>query len=78
MHLVRRNNKRLSLTQCRCALLASIMHIIESINIHNLKFYLFWYPLYIYIQSCGISYKLIIFTLSENAESLELIPITGM
>ena len=29
-------------------------------------------------HSCGISYKLIIFTLSENAESLELIPITGM
>ena len=31
-----------------------------------------------YKQSCGISYELIIFTLSENAESLELIPITGM
>jgi len=31
-----------------------------------------------YKQSCGILYELIIFTLSENAESLELIPITGM
>ena len=31
-----------------------------------------------YKQPCGTSYKLIIFTLSENAESLELIPITGM